>query len=256
MKLMEEKDEIIISPKVIWDVLRRNLIFIIVATMVFAIGAFVYTKVFVTKRYTSKMSLYVETNYEINESDKDSQKVVQSMNETSFARRMVATCVKLLDTNTFYTELSEQLDNDYTPGQLKSMISYVVDDEKTIEIFDVQVTSNSPNESKRVADEFAKVAPGRISDITKNITLKLADPGQVPVNPSYPHTTKNVILAAGIALLLSLIIAFVRHFADKKIKYSEEMTEIYDIPVLAAIPNFDSYVQKAGDTQKKTKREE
>lgn len=244
--LLEERDEIIISPKVIFEVLRKNIIFLVAVTMVFAIGSYVYTKVFVTKLYTSTLSMYVEINYATQDGD-DNTKIVQSINETTLARRMVSTCVKLLDTNTFYTTLSDRLGNDYSPSQLKGMITYRVDDEKTIEIFDVLFVSSSPIESKRIADAFAEVSPKRISDMNTKISLKVADPGQVPSGPSSPHTAKNVFIATAVGLALALIVAFVRHFLDKKIKYSDEMTEIYNIPVLAAIPNFDSYVQKAND---------
>lgn len=253
---MEEKDEIIISPRIILEALRRGLVFMIVVTLVCGIGAFVYTKVFVQKRYTSSMSLYVETNYTSKDDDDEwtkQQQLTQTINENTLARRMVATCVKLLNTNTFYTTLAENLNNDYTPGQLKSMISYPTDDEDTTEIFSVVVSSPSPRESKRIADEFAKAAPARIKEMNSRITLKLADPGQIPTYASYPSTAKNVFFAAGIGLLVSLIIVFIRYFADKKIKYSDEMTEIYELPILAAIPNFDSYIQKSGDAQKKKK---
>ena len=58
---MEEKDEIMISPKMIFEVLRKNLIFIIITVLLFSFGSFFITKFLVTKHYTSTISLYVET---------------------------------------------------------------------------------------------------------------------------------------------------------------------------------------------------
>ena len=40
---MEEKDEIIISPKMIFEVLRKNLVFIIITVLVFSLGSFFVT---------------------------------------------------------------------------------------------------------------------------------------------------------------------------------------------------------------------
>lgn len=244
---MLDKNEIIISPKMIFDVIRKNLIFILITVVAFATVTFVYTKVFIPKKYTSTMSLYVETT---SGNQSENVGVVQEINETTLARRLVATYIGMLDKNVFYQTLSEKLDGDYTAAQLSSMISYAKDDVDSTEIFQVSVVSKSPTESKRIADAFAEAAPDRIKDLKSNATLKVADPGQVPRNQSYPNATRNVIIAVLIALLVSLLIAFIRHFADKKIKYSEEMTEIYDIPVLAAIPNFNTYINRKNTNDK------
>ena len=53
-----------------------------------------------------------------------------------------------------------------------------------------------------------------------------------------------VKVAFAVALVLSLAVSFIRYFADKKIKYDDEMSEILGIPILATIPNFDDYVNK------------
>ena len=46
-----------------------------------------------------------------------------------------------------------------------------------------------------------------------------------------------IAFAAG--LIISLIISFVRDFLDVKIKYNDEMTTVLDLPLLAAIPDFE-----------------
>lgn len=66
----------------------------------------------------------------------------------------------MLNTNTFYTELSEHINNKYTAKQLSEMVSFS-SDEKT-EIFDAKVTTPSPNDSKLIADAVGKVAPEAI----------------------------------------------------------------------------------------------
>ena len=40
---MEEKDEIIISPKMIFEVLKKNLVFIIITVLLFTLGSFFIT---------------------------------------------------------------------------------------------------------------------------------------------------------------------------------------------------------------------
>ena len=232
---MEEKEEAVLSFKDILGVLRKNLIFIIITCLVFSLGSFFVTNFLVTKHYTSTISLYVETV----DLQPDSQNSMQN-----YALKLVNTYIRMLDTNTFYTKLATELNDKYTPDELSKMISYKSDE--TTEVFDVSVVSESPTESKVIADTIAEVAPETISNLKSNAKLKVCDEAQLPTKPSSPSLSRNVIIAFAIGLLLALVVSFIRHFLDKKIKYDDEMTTILDIPVLAAIPSFDTYINQKG----------
>ena len=238
---MEEKDEIIISPKMIFEVLRKNLVFIIITVLVFSLGSFFITNFLVKKHYTSTISLYVET---VDSQPDSPNSAVYSLNMQNYALKLVNTYIRMLDTNTFYSKLANELDNKYTPVELSKMISFKSDE--TTEVFDVQVVSESPTESKKIADTIAEVAPETISNLKTNAKLKVCDEAQLPTKHSSPSVSRNVIIAFAIGLLLSLAVSFIRHFLDKKIKYNDEMTTILNIPVLAAIPSFDTYINQKG----------
>ena len=238
---MEEKEEAVLSFKDILGVLRKNLIFIIITCLVFSLGSFFVTNFLVTKHYTSTISLYVETV----DLQPDSQNsAIYSLNMQNYALKLVNTYIRMLDTNTFYTKLATELNDNYTPDELSKMISYKSDE--TTEVFDVSVVSESPTESKVIADTIAEVAPETISNLKSNAKLKVCDEAQLPTKPSSPSLSRNVIIAFAIGLLLALVVSFIRHFLDKKIKYDDEMTTILDIPVLAAIPSFDTYINQKG----------
>ena len=238
---MEERDEVLISPKMIFEVLRKNLVFIIITVMVFSLGTFFITNFLITKRYTSTISLYVET---VDLQPDSPNSAVYSLNMQNYALKLVNTYIRMLDTNTFYTKLSDELDEKYTPAELSKMISFKSDE--TTEVFDVSVVSESPTESKKIADTIAEVAPETISNIKSNAKLKVCDEAQLPTKHSSPSVSRNVIIAFVVGLVISLAVSFIRHFLDKKIKYYDEMTTILDIPVLAAIPSFDTYIYQKG----------
>lgn len=235
---MEQKDEVVISLKGIWGILRENLIFIIITCLLFSLAAFFVTKFFIEKKYTSKLSLYVDTT----ETDDSKINPQYSLNMQTYAQRLVATYIRMLDTTSFYTAVSESLDEKYSPAELSSMISFKSDE--NTEIFDVYVTTTSPTESKLIGDAVGEVAPATIASLRSNANLKVCDPAQIPTGPSSPNTVRNVLIAFAVALVLSLAVSFIRYFADKKIKYDDEMSEILGIPILATIPNFDDYVNK------------
>lgn len=231
---MEERDEIVISLSDIIEILKRHLIFIVATVLIFSLCSFFITKFLIPKSYTATISLYVETTNDENE--KQNTNIVT---EQTYAQNLVATYIKMLNTNTFYTELSEKLNNKYTAKELSKMISFIGDGET--EIFEAKVVTNSPAESKTIADTVGEIAPETISRLKSKATLKIVDYAQLPDSPSAPSTTKNVMIAFVIGLVLSVAISFLRSLLDKKIKYNEDMTMLGDFPILAAIPKFDNY---------------
>lgn len=106
---MEEKDEIIISLSDVWNIIKKNAAFIIVVTLICAIGSFFITRYFIPKLYTSSIQLYVDTS-----NDNENKNSFNILSEQTYAQNLVATYIKMLSTNTFYTELSEHINNKYT----------------------------------------------------------------------------------------------------------------------------------------------
>lgn len=236
---MEERDEIIISLSDIWNIIKRNAAFIIVVTLICAIGSFFITRYFIPKSYTSSIQLYVDTS-----NDNENQNSYNILSEQTYAQNLVATYIKMLNTNTFYSELSEHINNKYTAKQLSEMV-YFSSDEKT-EIFDAKVTTSSPNDSKLIADAVGEIALEAISRLKSKATLKIVDYAQLPTAPSFPSEKKNVIIALIAGLVITVGISLLRAFLDKKMRYNEDMTMIGDIPILAAIPKFDAVNESNG----------
>lgn len=243
---MEEKNETMISPGLLWNIIKKNILFIIITVLVFGLGSFFVTKFFIPKTYTSKVSLYVDTV----STEESPYNPAQSLSMQTYAQRLVSTYIRMLDTTSFYSKVSDSLDDKYTPSELKKMISFKSDE--STEVFDVVINSASPTEAKRIGDAVAEAAPETISSLKSNANLKVCDPAQIPSKHSSPNTTRNVLLFSALGLFIALMVSFIRHFADKKIKYNEEMTEILGVPILAAIPNFDSYINQ----KKKTKNDQ
>lgn len=221
-----------ISFKDITRVIKKNIVFIVIVSLLFAVVSVFVTTFFIQKTYTSKVKLYVETNYNTSSAMEDNQSV-------NYAKNLVLTYIELLDSNTFYSEVSKSLNEKYTATQLKSMIKF--ESIEDTEVFKATIVSPSPYESKEIGDAIAKIAPNIIANVKDNAKLKIVDEAETPKAPTSPNVARNTIIAFLAGLILSLIIAFVRDFLDVKIKYNEEMTSILDLPILAAIPDFEYF---------------
>lgn len=232
-----------ISFKDILRIIKKNLIFIVILSLLFAVCSFFVTKFFIKKTYTATVKLYVSADYSGNSGNED-------LNSYNYASKLVATYIQMLDTNSFYVALSENLNNKYTPSELHGMITFTsVED---TEVFKAEIVSQDPTEAKEIADAVAETAPKTISSILKNnAQLKIVDEAAVPKEPTSPNLANNVLIAFIAGLVISLIISFVRDYFDVKIKYDEEMTTLCNVPVLAAIPDFEYFT---GNNKKPDKK--
>lgn len=225
-----------ISFKDILRIIKKNIIFIIIVSLIFSVCSFFVTKFFVKKTYTSTVKLYVSTDY------KGASNGYQDLNAYNYSSKLVSTYIELLDTNNFYQNVSKSLNNKYTAAELETMIKFRGVEET--EVFKADVTSNSPAEAKNIADAVAKTAPTTVKELlSNNSTLKIVDEATTPKNPTSPDVAKNVLIALLIGIVISLIIAFIRDYFDVKIKYDDEMTTLCNIPVLAAIPDFEYFAK-------------
>ena len=219
-----------ITFKDITRIIKKNIVFIAVLSLLCAAASYFVTTFLVQKTYTSTVKLYVETDY-------------QSIN---YAKNLVLTYIELLDSNSFYNSVSKELNEKYTASQLKSMIKF--ESIEDTEVFKALVNSGSPSESKNIGNAIAKIAPDTIANVKDNAKLKIVDKATTPKAPTSPNVSRNVMIAFAAGLIISLIISFVRDFLDVKIKYNDEMTTVLDLPLLAAIPDFEYFSnQKAAE---------
>lgn len=221
-----------ISFKDILQIIKKNIVFVLIVSVIFASCSFLVTTLFIDKTYTSSIKLYVSANYIDNDANED----LSTYNYTS---KLVATYIEMLNSTKFYNAVSESLEGKYSPSQLQSMITFR--SVENTEVFRASVVSESPTEAKEIADAVAKVAPGTISELlVNNYQLKIVDEATIPKAPTSPSVTKNVLFAFLIGFVLSFVVAFARDYIDNKIKYNEEMTDLCGVPILATVPDFDS----------------
>ena len=95
---------------------------------------------------------------------------------------------------------------------------------------------------------FAEILHTCFANVKDNAKLKIVDKATTPKAPTSPSVSRNVMIAFAAGLIISLIISFVRDILDVKIKYNDEMTTVLDLPLLAAIPDFEYFSnQKAAE---------
>ena len=84
-----------ITFKDITRIIKKNIVFIAVLSLLCAAASYFVTTFFVQKTYTSTVKLYVETNYK-------SQSAYDDYQSINYEKNLVLKYIELIDSNTYY----------------------------------------------------------------------------------------------------------------------------------------------------------
>ena len=138
------------SFKDILHVIRKNIVFMLIVSLVIGVGAYFATKLFIRPTYTSTVKLYVNAN-------SNGKTSYDDINSHNYAQKMVATYIEILNTNSFRNEVAKELPDNYSAAFLKQAISY--SEVTDTEVFSATVSCADPIEAKTVADAVADYLP-------------------------------------------------------------------------------------------------
>jgi len=216
---------------------RKNWGYLLTAVVICAAVAYCLCSFVLTPTYQTKVS-FVATNGGVGATIQTSDKIISTDVAASLA--MVGTYVDILKTTNLYKELSKQLDNKYSPVELKSMIDVRARDSDESLFVDVFVTSEDPAETVKIANKYLEIGEQYVSNSMnepdKVLIIKVEESSTASQN--YPNTPFTMFMAAFLGFAVVYAIIIVVFVMDKTIKGEQDFAKNYDIPVLGNVPNF------------------
>lgn len=236
-----------ITVQKILGILLHRIKFILITTFVAGLLVFLYTSFFITPMYSASTMIFIQ-NYnkstkttddpDAGKSDKSKSQsdANQSNNETAkkifysdinSSAALAKICVTLFQNSDTVTSVYDGCNVSFS----------VVPDTFYITI---DVSGSDPkkcaNVANQVADQCASVfhewlAYGQIGTIRKAV-----EPGK----PYSPDKLKNTLIGLAVGLVASCLISILLELIDTTIRPDEDLSELYDIPVFAEIPDFES----------------
>ena len=206
---------------------------IIVISLIGAIALGLSSEFLVKDTFTSTVTLY---------SYIDSGKANTDINDITVAQQQVKTYEHLFKSKKFLTAVITELSDEDRAAYvaLASAPSIKIQQKDSTEVFDVSVTSTSPEVSYKVALAIQNVSPVLIPELIPN-----ASEVTVFDEPSLPrvHNSKNVLRNSVIGFaggaLLAMLAIFLYSILDIIIHDRKKIEENFDIPVIAVIPKHE-----------------
>ncbi len=202
---------------------------IILATVIFGASAFFITRYAITPLYKSTISMYVNNKTEASKS--------LTTSDVAAAKSLVNTYITIIESNSVLAEVIDSINNRYTPNQIRKMMR--ANALNSTEVFEVSITSPSPDESAIIANLIADLAPGKIAEIVDGSSVKIIDraiPHHEPISPVMP---KNIAIAAFLGFVISCLIILIFNFFDTTINSEDDIKEITTLPILGILSDFN-----------------
>lgn len=224
---MEDLTEI--SLQQLFDLLWRNKLLLMLCAVLGVLVSLVVTTFFMEDRYESYLKLYVYTP-----SVSGEQAVAQDMNAINLARRVVNTYIEMLNTRSFYQQISDDTGLLVTPSNIR--FSVLGD----TEVFQATINSDAPEDAMAIAQSIASVAPSVIQGIYETASLKIVDPPLLNTVPVSPNLQMNLVIGFLAGLLIAGLFVFLRDLLDTKIKDADQLTQRYGVHILAEVGDINS----------------
>lgn len=233
---MEEKNtgaqEKEIDLRVIFDILKKNIIPIIVVAAIFAAGFFSYSKFFIAKQYEATASLIVN--------NKSEERTTIQSTEIQAARSLAEVYSIIIKSDEVLGPVIEKLGLSMSPESLEKKIS--VSTVESTQVIKIAMRDTNPTLAMNVVDMLVKTAPPVIEKQVEAGSVEVIDDARLTASgaPVSPNSVRNGIIGGLIGLVLILAFIFVRELSNNTFKSEDDIAKTLNIPLLGIIPSVDT----------------
>ena len=224
-KKFEDDDEIEIDLLELFYALRHRWWAILLALVIGAGAAGVYTKKLIAPHYQSTSMVYVLSK----------ETTLASLADLQIGSQLTKDYSVIIKSRPVLQEVIDKQNLAMTTDERGEMIT--IDNPKDTRILSITVEDIEPMRAKAIVDEVTKSASNYIGDIMEMVPPKVIEDGVVAVKPSSPSVKKNAAVGGlGLAVLVCGLICL-KTVLDDTIKSEEDIEKYLGLSVLAVIPD-------------------
>lgn len=205
----------------IFNVFKKNIVWLMLVTVVFGIVAALFTTFFIDKTYSTNVKFYVYS---------DAQSAVSggtiTSQQFSAADTHAYSAMDILATRECYSEM----------GADGTGVSISSSKKANAPIFTVVVSGTDKYSVCQVAESIRDNLPDYVYSITKIGMLTSFDFTGLDYSADGPNIIHNTIISGLIGLVLAFIVLLLRSLLDTEIHDEIDVKNFIDYPILGSIP--------------------
>lgn len=212
----------------IFKVLRKNIKKLIIIPVIFMILSAIFTSLFVTPKYAASTQILVN--------QKQIENNVVNPNNVQNSLQSVNTYAEIIKSPRILERVSKELDYKYDVKELSSFVK--VTNQSNSQIINVSIVTENAKVSAKIANKVAKVFAKEVPDIMDVDNVSVLSKASDTENKVAPNITNNMLLTGLAALGLTLLIIYLKHILDRRIKTEQDVLDELQLPVLGVIQKF------------------
>lgn len=235
-----QEDEVEIDLLQLFFALKKRLLWIIGAVIVFGGLSFSFSKFILTPQYTSTAMVYVLSK----------ETTLASLADLQIGSQLTSDYKIIVVSRPVLKEAAERLNLDLSYEQMVSKIE--IDNPTSTRILSITAKDPDPVLAKELADAVASISSDYIGTIMEMVPPKIIEEGVVAETQSSPSNTKNALIGALIGALLVCAWTVVEELMNDSIQTEEDVARYLELTVLASLPaRAESAYNGAADDAKK-----
>ena len=212
--------------KILW---KRKLLIVLVAFVTGAV-AFAYSSFIVQPEFTSTTRIYV-----VNRNQGDGQGLTnQDLQAGSY---LVKDYREIILSQDVLEKVATDLKLELPPKDLASKIKVTVPVDTRI--VSISVTDRAPEEASRIANSLREVAAQKIISVTRVSDVTTLEEARPATFSSSPNIRAISIVSLLAGAVVTIIIILMMELLDTRVKRSEDIEDVMQIPLLGVVPNLD-----------------
>lgn len=232
---MEEKttqvQESEIDIRQILGIIKKHLIPIILVTVICGAGFYIYSKLFIQKKYQASATLIVN--------NLSSDRQVTTSSELVAAQNLAEVYAIIVKSDTVLQPVIENLGLSISYEALANSVS--VSTVNSTQVITISMQHADAEYAKKVVAEIVSIGAPIIQEKVEAGSVKVISEARIANNnrPVSPNSMRNGLLGALIGLVLILAVVFIKEFMNNTFKTEDDVYKSLGIPLLGMIPAVD-----------------
>lgn len=209
----------------LFRLLKKHLQIVVLLPVVCALVVGLYSAIFVRNQYTATSSMYVLAQ---NDSS-NSSSLYSDLNASQMLTNDVA---KLLKSDRVVNQVGSEVGIEGLKGYSVSVTS-----ETTSRVITLSVTGPDPQTAADIVNRMVEDVSGVAQSVMNVESVNPVDRAQAPEKPSGPNRLLYTLVAFVAGLFAAIAIVVVSDMLNTKVRGSEDLEELIDVPIIGRIPN-------------------
>lgn len=210
----------------LFDYFLKRALYIVIAAVVCLILGLTYTLFLKEPKYKSDVNVII-VNKEL--------QATSLQSDLAANQKLAATYRELVESRRILNQVIDNLQLNYTIGELQDMIS--VENVNETEIIKITVSSADAKEAKKIANETAEIFQDEVKDIYNLENVSIVDNAVLAKAPYNISIVKESVIYIALGMVLSCGVIFVIYYFDNTIKSIDQVEKRLGVPVIGTVPS-------------------